>query len=375
MQQIIAERRRSVPPANAPYARPQPPFGLVRTLLAVLFVGGMIAACLWILYPFLSAVVWATLLVVSTWSPMLAMQRWLWGSRKLAVAVMTTLALIVFLVPLALAAAAIVRNMDEVVARVESLQGLSLPPPPAWVRDLPLIGGGEAVQDWQELATLSPDELRARVQPYGRSVARWVLQQAGSFTVFLVHLALTLVIAAALYLHGEAAARGVGAFARRLAGPRGEDMALLSMQAIRAVALGVIVTAAVEALLAAAGLVVAGVPFPAFVTALVFVAAVAQAPMLVLLPVIVWLYWKGGSALVATAFLAWSLVIATVDNVARPIVIKKSAHLPLALIFAGVVGGLIAFGAMGLFIGPVVLAVAYTLLAGWVNEGPESLIP
>jgi predicted PurR-regulated permease PerM len=134
------------------------------------------------------------------------------------------------------------------------------------------------------------------------------------------------------------------------------------------VALGVVVTAALEALLAGLGLVLASVPFAGFLTALVFVFAVAQAPLLVLLPVVAWLYWKGGSPLVATAFLVWSILIAMLDNVLRPILIKRTAHLPLALIFAGVVGGLIAFGAVGLFVGPVVLAVTYTLLAGWVAD-------
>ncbi len=357
--------------ANAPFVREQPTFGLVRTMLAVLFIGGMIGACLWILYPFLSAFIWATLFVTATWPLMRVVQRRLWGSRRLAVLVMTALVAVLFIAPLALGVSTIVQNAGEALARMEGLQGsLTLPPPPAWVRDMPVIGGGEAVQRWQELAALGPDELRAWVEPYRLSVTRWIVQQTGNLAVFFLHLVLTIIIAAALYLRGDTAALGVRAFARRLAGSRGEEMATLSAQAIRAVALGVIVTAALEALLAGPGLVLAGVPFPGFLTALVFVAAVAlQAPLLVLLPVVGWLYWKGDSPLVATVFLAWSIVIATVDNVLRPVLITRSAHLPLALIFAGVVGGLIAFGAMGLFIGPVVLAVAYTLLAGWVNEG------
>ena len=162
--------------------------------------------------------------------------------------------------------------------------------------------------------------------------------------------------------------RGLRAFARSLAGARGEEMTYLSAQAIRAVALGVVVTAAVEALLAGLGLVLASVPFAAFLTALVFVFALAQAPLLVLLPVVAWLYWRGDSALVATAFLVWSILIAAVDNILRPMLIKRTAHLPLPLVFAGVLGGLIAFGAVGLFVGPVVLAVTYTLLAGWVAD-------
>lgn len=364
------ERRRPTQAANAPFVRLQPTFGLVRTMLAVLFVGGMIAACLWILYPFLSALVWATLLVVSTWPLMLQVQRRLWGGRKLAVAVMTVSVLLVFIVPLALVVSTIVQNADEVLARVEALRGVSVPPPPAWARDMPVVGE-RITQRWQELSALRPDELQARLEPYRVGVTRWILQQAGSLAAFFLQLVLTVIIAAAFYLYGETVARGVCAFARRLAGPRGEEMTVLSAQAVRAVALGVIVTAAIEAVMAGIGMQIAGVPFAAFLTALVFVCGLVGAPALVLLPVVGWLYWKGASPLIATLFLVWSIIIAMVDNVLRPVFIKQTAHLPLAVIFAGVIGGVIAFGAMGLFIGPVVLAVAYTLLAGWVAEGQE----
>jgi len=160
----------------------------------------------------------------------------------------------------------------------------------------------------------------------------------------------------------------VRAFARRLAGERGEHLTHLAGQAIRAVALGVIVTAFAQAVLAGIGLYAAGVPFAGFLTALAFVLAVAQVgagPILIL--AIGWLYWKE-STWIATAFLVWSLLVMTVDNVLRPILIQRGANLPLLLIFAGVVGGLLAFGAIGLFVGPVILAIAYTLLVGWVQE-------
>ena len=354
------------PAQRVPFVRTQP-FGLVRTVLAVLFVVGMIAVCTWILWPFLSAAIWATLLVVATWSPMIAVQGWLGGSRRFAVAVMTAGALVVFIVPIGLTVSTIVENTDDMLARVESLRQWKLPPPPEWIRGTPLVGERAAL-GWEGLAALSPDEVRARIEPYRRGVATWILQRAGGLAVFFLHLLLTVIIAAAFYAYGESIVHGVRAFARRLAGARGEEMIHLSAQAIRAVALGVVVTAAVEALLAGLGLVLASVPFAAFLTALVFIFAVAQAPLLVLLPVVAWLYWRGDSALVATAFLVWSILIAVVDNVLRPILIKRTARLPLPLVFAGVLGGLIAFGAVGLFVGPVVLAVTYTLLAGWVAD-------
>jgi predicted PurR-regulated permease PerM len=340
-------------------------------MLAVISIGGLIVASLWILYPFLSALIWATLLVVATWSLMRRVQRTLWGSRKLAVVVMTLSVLLVFIVPFGLGVSTLVRDAGEVLERMAALQGTSVPPPPAWTRQVPLVGDRIASR-WREFAALPPEELRARIEPYGLSAGRWMLQQVGSLALFFFHLLLTVLFAAALYLKGENIAAGLRAFARRLAGARGEDMTFLAAQAVRAVALGVMVTAAVETVLAAIGLLVAGVPFVGFLTALVFVFALVQAPALVLFPVAAWLYWKGSSPLIATAFLAWSVLIAVLDNVLRPILIKRSANLPLAMIFTGVIGGVLAFGAMGLFVGPVVLAVTYTLLMGWVKEEQDS---
>jgi predicted PurR-regulated permease PerM len=134
------------------------------------------------------------------------------------------------------------------------------------------------------------------------------------------------------------------------------------------VALGVVVTALVQALLGGVGLVVAGVPLAGFLTAVMFVLAVAQigaGPVLIIATI--WLYWKVDTT-TATIFLVWAVFVGTIDNVLRPFLIKSGADLPLLLIFAGVIGGLLAFGVVGLFVGPVVLAIAYTEVVAWVQD-------
>ena len=128
------------------------------------------------------------------------------------------------------------------------------------------------------------------------------------------------------------------------------------------------VTALVQAVLAGIGLLVAGVPFTGLLTAVMFVLAVAQIGAVpVMLVAVVWLYWTGSPGW-ATGLLVWALIVGSLDNVLRPLLIRKGVDMPLLLVFAGVVGGLLAFGLLGIFIGPVVLVVAYTLLRAWVNE-------
>jgi predicted PurR-regulated permease PerM len=143
----------------------------------------------------------------------------------------------------------------------------------------------------------------------------------------------------------------------------------LAAQAIRGVALGVVLTALVHAALGGIGLMVVGVPFAILLTAVMFISEVVQVGVIpIMLCAVAWLYWTGQTTS-GTVLLVWSIVIAPVDNVLRPILIKKGADLPLLLIFAGVIGGLVSFGVVGLFVGPVILAVAYTLLTAWIDEG------
>ena len=210
--------------------------------------------------------------------------------------------------------------------------------------------------------------MATQAAPYIRQALSWFAGQAGSFGLMVLHFVLTLVIAAILYANGEVAAIGVRRFGRRLANDRGENAVVLSGQAIRAVALGVIVTAVVQSACAGLGLAISGIPYAAVLTTIVFVLCIAQiGPILVMVPAVVWLYWSGDS-LWGTVLLVWTIIVGVLDNVLRPILIRRGADLPLLLIFAGVIGGLIGFGVIGLFVGPTVLAVTYRLLETWVSD-------
>jgi len=144
----------------------------------------------------------------------------------------------------------------------------------------------------------------------------------------------------------------------------------LGGQAIRGVALGVVVTALAQSILGGIGLAITGVPFAPVLTALMFILCIAQiGPILVLAPAVAWMFWTGDTVW-ASVLAVWTIVVGTMDNVLRPFLIKKGADLPLLLIFAGVIGGLLGFGLLGIFVGPLVLAVTYTLLEAWVRDAP-----
>ena len=349
---------------------PEPRRDLTRTVLAVLVIGALIAASVWIVRPFLAASIWATMIVVTTWPVLAIVQRRLWNKRWLATSILTAALLLVFVAPLTAAVGTIVAYSDDIVDWTDRLSSIKVPPPPDFVGNLPIVGA-KAAAAWQGYAELTPEKLADVVGPYVSGVARWFVAEAGSVGLVALQLILTVVLSAILYMSGDDLARGVRRFARRLAGVRGDDVVLLAGQAIRGVALGVVVTALVQSVLAGAGLALAGVPFAGLLTAVMFMLALAQVGVVpVMLGAIAWLWWSDSTGWVI-AMVVWTIVVSALDNVLRPMLIRRGADLPLLLIFAGVIGGLFAFGLIGLFVGPVLLAVAYTLLDAWVSEAPE----
>jgi len=340
---------------------------LTRTTLAVVFIFVLIAASFWVLRPFLLATIWATMLVVATWPALTSLEARFGGRRAPAVAVMTVGMLLLLVLPLWAAIETIVDHADQLTGIAKKVAASGVPQPPDWVAGLPLVGEKVAAS-WKQLAEGGSEGLIARLGPYVTDAGKWILGQAGSLGGMLLQFLLVVVISAIMYSSGEAAARGVRRFGRRLASERGENTILLAGQAIRAVALGVGVTAIVQTALGGIGLAIAGVPFASLLSAVMLMLCIAQlGPSLVLFPAVGWMYWMGDNGW-ATFLLVWSLVVGSLDNFLRPILIKRGADLPLLLIFAGVIGGLIGFGLIGIFVGPVVLAVTYTLLAAWIDD-------
>ena len=343
---------------------------LTQRTLAILFIAALLGICLWIVRPFLPATIWATTLVIATWPIMRRVEARLWHSRALAVTGMTLALLLVFVVPFWLAIGTIVKNSGEIVHWAEAAAAMDFPKPPTWVEEIPLIGQSIALA-WQNIADSEARDLMQRIRPYAGMLTEWFIGAVGSFGLVLMQFLLTIAVSALLYARGERAGAYVTRFGIRLAGDRGRQAVVLAGQAIRGVALGVVVTAFIQAAIGAAALFITSVPYAPVLSALLFMLCIAQlGPALVLVPAVAWMYWSG-EPVPATVLLVCSLVAISADNVLRPILIRRGVDLPLLLILVGVVGGLVAFGLIGIFLGPTVLAVGYTLLDAWISEDRE----
>ncbi len=363
------------PPERPPGEHPQPDY--MRTILIVALTVALVACSAWILKPFLAAFIWAVMIVIATWNVKTDIERHLGGRRSLAVMLMTLAIVLLLVVPIVVAVKQFIEHFDDIKAGFAWLNGRDIPPPPEWVGRIPLLGA-TIVERWNAFTSSDPMSVLRPLLPSAGSIATWVAGRAGSVGAVLVDLLLIVVFSAILYATGEVAARGAMHFAWRIGGERGARACTLAAQSVRAVALGIVVTALAQSVLAGVGLAIAGVPNASMLTALMFVLCLAQIGAIpVLAPVAIWMFWKDSVGW--GAFLVvWCVVVGALDNVLRPLLIRRGADLPLLLVMLGVIGGLLGFGIVGLFVGPVVLAVTFTLAKAWIDEGepmPETHAP
>lgn len=363
-----------MPRMSAPAPAPAAQRDLARIVLSVLSIGLLIAGSLGVLLPFLGALLWATMIAISTWPIMLAVEARLGGRRGAAVAVMTILLLLALFGPLSWALSTLLEQSDRIADLARELPHMQVPPPPGWVESLPVVGGRLA-ERWRELAALPREEQVARLAPYLGDALKWFAAKAGTLGGMVVHFLLTVALSAILFARGEGAAEQVRRFFRRLADERGDRIVTLAGKAVRAVALGIVVTAAVQTTLAGVGFLAVGFPFAGFLTAVVLVLCIAQlGPLLVMAPCVIWLYANGSPGR-GTVLLVFTVVTGAIDNVLRPVLIKRGADISLLLILPGVIGGLLWLGIIGLFVGPVILAVTANLLESWISAGLGETAP
>jgi predicted PurR-regulated permease PerM len=355
--------------AHAVLANPEPSYVEKSLGLALLLI--LTAGCVLVLYPFANAILLAVPLCVSTWPLFTRLQRRL-GEGAAAI-VMTLAVAALLIVPLV----ALAMNLADDVARLNDAVRSAIErgmPPPTWLGRVPLIGT-ESERLWLQVSQEGAG-LRPTLAPYLGPVRAWALRQGASLLVGTLQVALSVVLLFFLYRDGAYAERRLGAAMSRLAGWRARHVLRTAGATIRGVVNGVVGTSLIQAILLGSSFWMAGVPGAVALGALAILLTLVPLGLLVLwLPAALWLMSQGETGW-GVFLIVWNgLFVGSLDNVLRPYLINRGAKLPTVLIFLGVLGGVIAFGVVGVFLGPVLLAVAHTLFQDWDREAqPEDEI-
>ena len=328
------------------------------------------AGCLLVVAPFVSAVLWAAIICFATWPLHLRVERLCGLRRSLAAATMTVLIVVVTVLPFVLSASALDKGISAFFAWFRAAHTYGLPPPPDWIGHVP-FAGDYLHSYWTDLAA---DGERSRM--YLSEFQRWLLHLSKTFGVGLLHLCLSMFIAFFFYRDGDRLVDRIAAVGSRVLGDYSQHLVSVVGRTVRGVVYGFLGTAMVQGMLAAIGFAIVQVPGALLLgLATFFLALVPFGPPLIWLPVTAWLAVAGKTGL-AVFMALWGLIaVSGIDHFLRPYLISREAQLPFVLVFLGALGGVLAFGFIGIFLGPTLLAVGYALLHEFLIPKQQTVPP
>lgn len=339
-----------------------------KRLAQVSLVALLILGCLLVLYPFLAAMLFAGVVSITTWPLYERLLSLLRGKNILAASAMSLILILGMLVPTVLLTISLGNTVHRVVGEqlIPFLHSIDLGELPAWVSQLP--AGNSIVAYWQELTSNREELLKLLKSAYepARHLAFLSISLAGNG---ILQLALVIFIGFFIYRDGAALARLLKAAAERLGGNLGLELVHLTRMTVTGVMVGIVGTALAQAFVALIGFVIAGVPGAILLgTAIFFLSMIPVGPPLIWGGAAFWLYQQGETGWAVFMVLYGLLIISSVDNFVKPILISRTASLPILLIALGVFGGVLAFGFIGIFLGPTLLALAHALFLRWVTS-------
>jgi len=341
---------------------------LVELAIRVAVLALLLYWALALLRPFASVVMWSVIIAVALYPAFSRFARYLGNRRRLAAAVVTALALLVVIGPATWLAIGLIDSIRVVAERLEP-ERLALPPPFPSLKTWPLIG--ERLYDFWMLASTNLREAAAKIAPQLKPLGSTLLHTVAGTGTATIKFLVAIVVAGFLLPPGPALVAATKRVAHRLAA-QGDHFVDLAGTTIRTVARGVIGISALQALLAGAGLLAAGVPGASLITSAVLIFGIVQIGAgIVLLPLVIWA-WFAMTPMSALLFTAYMLPVGLLDNVLRPIVMGRGLSVPMPVILVGVIGGTLAYGITGLFLGPIVLSVIWELAAAWIEARQEA---
>lgn len=324
----------------------------------------IIVGCFIILRPFLSAIIWAGILCYSTWPLFIRLANILRGRRSIAALLMTLLVTSVLIVPFVIVGVKMAENMSQAIDFIKTFMSSGSSEPPEWMQNLPLIGT-DITSTWQEYSK-DPEKLVVVIKEFFTKSGGWFMRRSLDLGHGVLQLTLSVFIAFFFYCDGEKVLSAFSGWGKRMVGDSAKHIFQIIGSTINSVVYGLLGTALAQGIFAAIGFKIAGIP-SALLLGLVtfFLGLVPAGPPFIWVPATVWLFYTGHIGLGIFMGIWGFICISGVDNVLRPYLISRGTNLPFILILLGVLGGMLAFGFIGIFIGPSLLAVGYSLVREW----------
>lgn len=335
-------------------------------LVALIAIGAV-----WILAPFFAALLFAAIICLTTWPLFAWIEARMQGRTTLAALATTLLLALALLLPMAYLAATVADGVGGLLTLLQRWFESGDHAPPGWLSSLPLVGDPLDAY-WRRLAA-SQEEITQLGRQLFEPARKFLLVAAGLIGQGLLELALVVFVTFFFYRDGRVLAARLSFLADRLGGELGTRMLELARTTVMGVMVGIVGTAAAQAAVALLGFLIAGVPAALLLAAATFfLSMVPVGPPLIWGGAAWWLYDRGETGWAIFMVVWGAALISSVDNFVKPILISRSASLPILLIALGVFGGVLAFGFVGIFLGPVILALALTLVEGWSSPSRTS---
>lgn len=352
--------------SSRPVASASPePVSFSLNILRLGFLGLLLYFAVLLLFPFSSVILWSVALTVSLYPIYDWLSIRLNGRRRLAAALISILTLVVLTLPAAWIAITLAESIRTIYERID-FNSIAIPHPPESIKTWPLIGG-ELYQLWTS-AISNIGEWVVKLGPQLKSVASGFLRISASAGLGVISFLCAIAVMGFVLPASPVILKYVRAFARKLDPTRGENFVQLTGSTIRAVARGVVGISALQAIAASIGFAAAGIPQASLLTFAVLIFGIVQiGGTIVIIPVIIW-SWTFMEASAAVPFTVYMMLVSVLDNILKPFLMGRGAQAPMLAILVGVVGGALSFGLSGVFLGPIILSVVWTLFIAWVTE-------
>ena len=329
----------------------------------------LVVACLLILRPFLLLLAWGIIIAVAVYPGFRKLQTKLGGRQVLAGVLCTLILLTVVILPTIWLAESLVQGIQVATAHLKS-GTLIVPPPPATVGNWPIIGA-PLNRVWSQASNDLTEALRS-FAPQIKELLPGLLSASAGIGLTVLQLLLSILVAGILLANAQAAYELTSSLFCRVFDDKGPEFQQLIGATIRSVTFGILGVAVIQAVFAALGFLVVGLPAAGLWTVIFILAAVLQAGTLVLIPAVIYVFTVA-STTKAVIFLVWCAIVGLMDNILKPLLLGRGVAVPVAVVFLGAIGGFIAMSIVGLFVGAIVLSVGYRLFLAWLDRGPASI--